>query len=91
MCFPSAGVSGREFLLQPALFVQPLIDCAVCYKTLREEIEPQPKPYVHCIPKTALTQVRPLLLSTLKTPGLWLLTAGPLHQAQISLEVTVDL
>ncbi|TWW70812.1 hypothetical protein D4764_17G0002950 [Takifugu flavidus] len=35
---------------------RPLIDCTVCYKTLRGEIEPQPKPYVHCIHKTALTQ-----------------------------------
>lgn len=64
--FSSAGVSGTELLLELALsslcaLVQPLIDCAVCYKTLREEIEPQPKPYVHCIHKTALTQVRPLL------------------------------
>lgn len=54
-----------EFLLELVLFclcafMQPLIDCAVCYKTLSEEIEPQPKPYVHCIHKTALTQVRPL-------------------------------
>lgn len=61
--FSSAGVSGTELLLELALsslcaLVQPLIDCAVCYKTLREEIEPQPKPYVHCIHKTALTQVR---------------------------------
>lgn len=54
-----------EFLLELVLFcfcafMQPLMDCAVCYKTLREEMEPQPKPYVHCIHKTALTQVCPL-------------------------------
>ncbi|KAM3593558.1 uncharacterized protein V6R79_015459 [Siganus canaliculatus] len=35
---------------------RPLIDCAVCYKTFREEIEPDPKPYVHCVHKTALTE-----------------------------------
>uniref|UniRef100_A0A3Q3W9H6 Retinoic acid receptor responder protein 2 n=1 Tax=Mola mola TaxID=94237 RepID=A0A3Q3W9H6_MOLML len=35
---------------------RPLIDCAMCYKTLRDEIEPEPKPYVHCVHKTALTQ-----------------------------------
>lgn len=38
-------------------FMQPLIDCAVCYKTLRDEIEPVPKPYAHCVHKTTLTQV----------------------------------
>lgn len=53
-----------EFLLELVLFclcafMQPLMDCAVCYKTLREDIEPEPKPYVHCIHKTVLTQVRP--------------------------------
>ncbi|KAE8279740.1 hypothetical protein D5F01_LYC21869 [Larimichthys crocea] len=35
---------------------RPLIDCAVCYKTFREEIEQDPKPYIHCIHKTSLTQ-----------------------------------
>ncbi|KAK2812890.1 hypothetical protein Q5P01_000937 [Channa striata] len=35
---------------------RPLIDCAVCYKTLEGEIEQEPKPYVHCIHRPALTQ-----------------------------------
>ncbi|XP_034428612.1 uncharacterized protein LOC117754067 [Hippoglossus hippoglossus] len=35
---------------------RPLVDCAVCYKTFREEIEQEPKPYVHCIHKPALTE-----------------------------------
>ena len=39
--------------------MQPLMDCAMCYKTLNDEIEPEPKPYVHCIHKTSLTQVGP--------------------------------
>ncbi|KAM6900475.1 uncharacterized protein FYW49_016982 [Xenentodon cancila] len=35
---------------------RPLIDCAVCYKTYRGEIEQEPKPYIHCIHKPALTE-----------------------------------
>ncbi|KAK2886622.1 hypothetical protein Q8A73_020568 [Channa argus] len=35
---------------------RPLIDCAVCYKTVEGEIEQDPKPYVHCNHKPALTQ-----------------------------------
>ncbi|KAK1884711.1 Retinoic acid receptor responder protein 2 [Dissostichus eleginoides] len=35
---------------------RPLIDCTVCYKTFREEIEQEPKPYVHCVHKPALTE-----------------------------------
>uniref|UniRef100_A0A7N6BBF0 Retinoic acid receptor responder protein 2 n=1 Tax=Anabas testudineus TaxID=64144 RepID=A0A7N6BBF0_ANATE len=35
---------------------RPLIDCAVCYKTFRGEIEQEPKPYVHCIHRPALTE-----------------------------------
>ena len=38
-------------------FMQPLIDCTVCYKTYRDQIEQEPKPYVHCVHKMALTQV----------------------------------
>lgn len=38
-------------------FVQPLIDCAICYKTFRGEIEQDPKPYLHCIHRPALTEV----------------------------------
>lgn len=39
------------------VFMQPLIDCAICYKTYGGEIEQEPKPYVHCIHKPALTEV----------------------------------
>ncbi|XP_068438344.1 uncharacterized protein si:ch1073-406l10.2 [Clinocottus analis] len=35
---------------------RPLIDCAVCYKTFQGEIEQEPKPYVHCVHKPALTE-----------------------------------
>ncbi|CAN9506408.1 unnamed protein product [Ophioblennius macclurei] len=35
---------------------RPLIDCAVCYKTHGGEIEPEPKPYVHCVHKPSLTE-----------------------------------
>ncbi|KAM4534099.1 uncharacterized protein PAE49_022413 [Odontesthes bonariensis] len=35
---------------------RPLMDCAVCYKTLSEEIEASPMPYVHCIQRPRLTQ-----------------------------------
>ncbi|KAL6097658.1 uncharacterized protein ACO6RY_13146 [Pungitius sinensis] len=35
---------------------RPMIDCVVCYKTSAEQIEPTPKPYVHCIQRPRLTQ-----------------------------------
>ncbi|CAJ1082558.1 uncharacterized protein LOC115570440 [Xyrichtys novacula] len=35
---------------------RPLMDCAVCYKTSEDQIEPNPKPYVHCIQKPRLTE-----------------------------------
>ncbi|KAM4534100.1 lutzicidin-like [Odontesthes bonariensis] len=35
---------------------RPLIDCAVCYKTFKGEIEEDPIPYVHCVHKPALTE-----------------------------------
>ncbi|XP_078147550.1 uncharacterized protein LOC144543493 [Centroberyx gerrardi] len=35
---------------------RPLIDCAVCYKTFAGEIEQDPKPYIHCVHKPALTE-----------------------------------
>uniref|UniRef100_A0A8C2ZJK5 Retinoic acid receptor responder protein 2 n=1 Tax=Cyclopterus lumpus TaxID=8103 RepID=A0A8C2ZJK5_CYCLU len=35
---------------------RPLIDCAVCYKTFGGEMEQEPKPYVHCVHKPALTE-----------------------------------
>lgn len=40
-----------------SLTSQPLMDCAVCYKTANNEIESIPKPYVHCIQKPRLTGV----------------------------------
>lgn len=39
------------------VFLQPLIDCAICYKTFAGKIEKEPKPYVHCLHKPALTEV----------------------------------
>ncbi|KAG7455392.1 hypothetical protein MATL_G00255990 [Megalops atlanticus] len=35
---------------------RPLIDCAVCYKTYSGETESEPKPYVNCVHKPALTE-----------------------------------
>ncbi|XP_012705519.2 uncharacterized protein LOC105915826 [Fundulus heteroclitus] len=35
---------------------RPLIDCAVCYKTFRGEIEEEPAPYIHCVHKPVLTE-----------------------------------
>uniref|UniRef100_A0A674B4N8 Retinoic acid receptor responder protein 2 n=1 Tax=Salmo trutta TaxID=8032 RepID=A0A674B4N8_SALTR len=35
---------------------RPLIDCAICYKTFAGKIEKEPKPYVHCLHKPALTE-----------------------------------
>uniref|UniRef100_A0A672IUU7 Retinoic acid receptor responder protein 2 n=1 Tax=Salarias fasciatus TaxID=181472 RepID=A0A672IUU7_SALFA len=35
---------------------RPMIDCAVCYKTFGGGIEQEPKPYVHCVHKPALTE-----------------------------------
>ncbi|CAL1597222.1 unnamed protein product [Knipowitschia caucasica] len=35
---------------------RPLMDCAVCYKTVSEQMEPEPRPYVHCIHKPRLTE-----------------------------------
>ncbi|KAJ3611198.1 hypothetical protein NHX12_021214 [Muraenolepis orangiensis] len=37
-------------------FVQPLMDCAVCYKTFAGAVETTPKPYLHCVRKPTLTQ-----------------------------------
>lgn len=34
---------------------KPLMDCAVCYKTVNEQMESSPKPYVHCIQKPRFT------------------------------------
>lgn len=36
---------------------QPLIDCMTCYKTYLDVIQENPKPYIHCIHKPALTKV----------------------------------
>lgn len=35
---------------------RPMIDCAICYKIYAGEIEKDPKPYVHCVHKPALTE-----------------------------------
>ncbi|XP_068604276.1 retinoic acid receptor responder protein 2-like [Brachionichthys hirsutus] len=34
---------------------RPLMDCIACYKTFREAVEPEPKPYIHCVHRTTLT------------------------------------
>uniref|UniRef100_A0A3B3W0R9 Retinoic acid receptor responder protein 2 n=1 Tax=Poecilia latipinna TaxID=48699 RepID=A0A3B3W0R9_9TELE len=34
---------------------RPVMDCAVCYKTVNEQIETTPEPYVHCIQRPRLT------------------------------------
>lgn len=46
-----------HFPLISLITSQPLMDCAVCYKAAEDQIEPSPKPYVHCIQKPRLTQV----------------------------------
>ncbi|XP_061821271.1 uncharacterized protein [Nerophis lumbriciformis] len=33
----------------------PMIDCAICYKTFQGEIEQEPKPYLNCLHKPAVT------------------------------------
>ncbi|KAF4075785.1 hypothetical protein AMELA_G00222800 [Ameiurus melas] len=35
---------------------KPLIDCMTCYKTYRDVIQENPKPYIHCIHKPAVTK-----------------------------------
>ncbi|CAJ1082557.1 uncharacterized protein si:ch1073-406l10.2 [Xyrichtys novacula] len=35
---------------------RPLIDCGVCYKMFAGEIEQDPKPYIHCVHRTTLTE-----------------------------------
>ncbi|KAM9436258.1 uncharacterized protein Hap1MRO34_000754 [Clarias gariepinus] len=35
---------------------RPMIDCAVCYKMFNNEIQMEPKPYIHCVHKPMLTQ-----------------------------------
>ncbi|KAK2814948.1 hypothetical protein Q7C36_023214 [Tachysurus vachellii] len=35
---------------------RPVIDCAVCYKTLEGEIQMEPKTYIHCVHKPMLTK-----------------------------------
>ncbi len=53
--FKTSTASSRFFMF--SFTSQPLMDCAVCYKTLHDQIEGSPKPYVHCIQKPRLTQV----------------------------------
>uniref|UniRef100_A0A4W6G7S1 Retinoic acid receptor responder protein 2 n=1 Tax=Lates calcarifer TaxID=8187 RepID=A0A4W6G7S1_LATCA len=50
---------------------RPLMDCAVCYKTAADQIEADPKPYVHCIQRPRLTEV--LLLTICPICLLWFL------------------
>uniref|UniRef100_A0A3B4D2E3 Retinoic acid receptor responder protein 2 n=1 Tax=Pygocentrus nattereri TaxID=42514 RepID=A0A3B4D2E3_PYGNA len=35
---------------------RPLIDCGICYKLYAGEIEKEPKPYIHCVHKPAMTE-----------------------------------
>lgn len=35
---------------------RPLIDCMTCYKTYKDAIQENPKPYIHCVHKPALTK-----------------------------------
>ncbi|MCJ8745753.1 hypothetical protein PDJAM_G00133980 [Pangasius djambal] len=35
---------------------RPLIDCMACYKTYKDAIEENPKPYIHCVHKPAVTK-----------------------------------
>lgn len=35
---------------------RPLIDCGICYRMYKGEIQTEPKPYVYCIQKPKLTQ-----------------------------------
>ncbi|KAL6462960.1 hypothetical protein MHYP_G00293820 [Metynnis hypsauchen] len=35
---------------------RPLIDCGICYKLYGGKIEKEPKPYIHCVHKPALTE-----------------------------------
>uniref|UniRef100_A0AAQ4PNU7 Retinoic acid receptor responder protein 2 n=1 Tax=Gasterosteus aculeatus aculeatus TaxID=481459 RepID=A0AAQ4PNU7_GASAC len=48
--------SDSSMLMCVCVCVQPVIDCAVCYKTFGGGIEQEPKPYVHCVHKPALTE-----------------------------------
>lgn len=54
--FKTSTASSYVFFMFP-ITLQPLMDCAVCYKTAADQIETSPKPYVHCIQKPRLTQV----------------------------------
>lgn len=57
-----------------AMTLQPLMDCAVCYKALGDHIEAVPNPYVHCIQKPRLTGVLLLLISFLCSEEVFLHT-----------------
>uniref|UniRef100_A0A3Q3DHQ9 Si:ch1073-406l10.2 n=1 Tax=Hippocampus comes TaxID=109280 RepID=A0A3Q3DHQ9_HIPCM len=41
-------------LFSPVSF-QPMIDCAICYKTFQGDIEAEPKPYLNCLRKPSVT------------------------------------
>uniref|UniRef100_A0A3Q3IMZ6 Uncharacterized protein n=1 Tax=Monopterus albus TaxID=43700 RepID=A0A3Q3IMZ6_MONAL len=53
----TTACSNWSMLFCVCALMQPLVDCAVCYKTFQGEIEQEPKPYVHCIHRPALTEV----------------------------------
>ena len=40
------------------VFMQPEIDCAICFKTIAGKMQASPTPYLLCIRKPALTEVR---------------------------------
>lgn len=53
--FKTSTASVSSFVFSNIL--QPLMDCAVCFKTAGGQMETNPKPYVHCIQRPRLTQV----------------------------------
>lgn len=55
----TVGKLQRAHSILACLFMtwQPLMDCAICYKTANNVMEANPKPYVHCIQKPRLTPV----------------------------------
>ncbi|MEQ2230914.1 hypothetical protein ILYODFUR_034116, partial [Ilyodon furcidens] len=57
-CGSGGACSDMLLLFCLCAFMQPLIDCVTCYKTFIGEIEEQPNPYVHCVHRPALTEVR---------------------------------
>uniref|UniRef100_A0A3B5LZF1 Retinoic acid receptor responder protein 2 n=1 Tax=Xiphophorus couchianus TaxID=32473 RepID=A0A3B5LZF1_9TELE len=50
------GTAASDSRICPFRNDRPLMDCAVCYKTVDEQIETTPEPYVHCIQRPRLTE-----------------------------------